>query len=130
AIEAWGRLTMKEEMPGSVCSRIPSQPVQFGYELLRAMKHLPDPKRASVREVAYDRSFVWARVLGIQGRRFGTREVIDEEDTAIRCEGGTDQAPELFEPLRRHVREPEREEDDVVGLGGRPREHVRVDVPH
>ena len=103
-IEAWGRLTMKEEMPGSVCSRIPSQLVQFGYELLRAMKHLPDPERTSVREMAYDRSFVWARVLGIQRRRFGTREVVDEEDTTVRCEGGADQAPELFEPLRRHVR--------------------------
>ena len=117
-------------MPGSVCRRIPSELVQFGHELLRAMKHLPDTERASVGEVAYDGPFVWARVLGIQSRRFGTCKVIDEEDATPRCERGPNQAPELTEPLRWHVRQPEREEDDVVGLGGRPREHVRVDVPH
>jgi hypothetical protein len=71
---------VEEEMPGSVCSRIPSELVQFGHELLRAMKHLPDPERASVREVAHDGPFVWARMLRIQRCRFGTREVVDEED--------------------------------------------------
>jgi hypothetical protein len=98
---------MEEEVPGSVCSRIPSKLVQFGHELLRAMKHLPDPERASVREVAYDRSFFWARVLGIQRRRFGTREVIDEEDTTVLCQGGPDQTSHLFAPLGRQLSQPE-----------------------
>src|SRR6476620_6797064 len=80
ALFAWGRPTMEEEVPGSVCGRIPSELVQFGHELLRAMKHLPDPERAPVGEVAHDGPFVRARVLGIQRCRFGTRQVIDEED--------------------------------------------------
>ena len=77
---------MEEEMPGSVCSRIPPERAKFGHELLRAMKHLPDLESASVREVAHDRALFWPGVLGIQRRRFGAREVVDEEHAAARCQ--------------------------------------------
>src|SRR5436853_1663743 len=52
---------------------------------------------------------------------------VDDEDTALRLQRRTHRCPEVVDPLLRHVRVPEGEEDDVEPLRRLPREDVRHD---
>jgi hypothetical protein len=55
---------------------------------------------------------------------------VDEQHAAAGLQAVRDERPEGFEPLERHVREPEAEEDDVVPAVRPPAEQVGPDEPH
>jgi hypothetical protein len=61
------------------------------------------------------------------GPRLGAQGV-DEEDASARPERGPDEVPERLEVVWRNVREPEAEEDRVVGAIGVPVEEVGLEV--
>ena len=93
--------------------------------LTRSASSSGSQRRLTIRNCARRRAarlltvgLVGTRVRGVAGA------AVDEEDAPAGYERRAHERPELVEPFLRHVREPEREEDEVEPLGGRPLEDV------